>query len=477
MLDSLPAGEARLQRPVSLVRYTYEDFEAASHGRRNHSWRASSIPIVPVEAVSMGDVQVIAAHEPRKPAEPIIDLGVLKDIPSVKSVVVSTRVVATLPLPNICELLFTFGTPAPDSATLRQLTGLSALHAGFAAGGHHLDLESLPAEQMRKLAVNHWSVKSLIPLERMKGLRRLSAELFRDPLDAIGQMHELEYLRVRGPANGWAKLRDCTRLEEAHFIEVQIANLRRWNTWSQLRTLTLSGRGVKSLVGLETCQNLEELVLLNLKMNHLACLGELPRLKALTLRMADAVDLESIASLGKLRTFIIDSSLRDEPVRLQSLKPLARAAALEEIVLLETLVEDGDLLPLANLKRLKTVRLASRIGADVERLRAARPDIQIDYTPPDTRFDALREQVGFVTIQRPGAGLVKWSIFQDLASHLRVSTNYAAESRVKHEVRKRNSELARRLDWDTEAGAVGCYAKDEADIRAVAHILNEISVD
>jgi len=24
---------------------------------------------------------------------------------------------------------------------------------------------------------------------------------------------------------------------------------------------------------------------------------------------------------------------------------------------------------------------------------------------------------------------------------------------------------------------VGCYAKDEADIRAVAHILNEISVD
>jgi hypothetical protein len=193
--------------------------------------------------------------------------------------------------------------------------------------------------------------------------------------------------------------------------------------------------------------------------------------------MADAVDLESIASLGKLRTFIIDSSLRDEPVRLQSLKPLARAAALEEIVLLETLVEDGDLLPLANLKRLKTVRLASRIGADVERLRAARPDIQIDYTPPDTRFDALREQVGFVTIQRPGAGLVKWSIFQDLASHLRVSTNYAAESRVKHQVRKRNSELARRLDWDTEAGAVGCYAKDEADIRAVAHILNEISVD
>jgi hypothetical protein len=44
--------------------------------------------------------------------------------------------------------------------------------------------------------------------------------------------------------------------------------------------------------------------------------------------------------------------------------------------------------------------------------------------------------VGFVTIPRPGAGLPQWSIFQDLASHLRVSTNYAAESRVKREVQK-----------------------------------------
>lgn len=68
MLDSLPPGEARLQRPESVVRYTYEDFEAASHGRRDRFRRANSIPIVPIEAVSIGDVQVIAAHEPRKPA-------------------------------------------------------------------------------------------------------------------------------------------------------------------------------------------------------------------------------------------------------------------------------------------------------------------------------------------------------------------------------------------------------------------------
>jgi hypothetical protein len=145
-------------------------------------------------------------------------------------------------------------------------------------------------------------------------------------------------------------------------------------------------------------------------------------------------------------------------------------------LLLATVIEDGDLLPLADLKSLKKVRLASRIGADVEKLRFARPALQIDYTPSDTRFDALRERSGFVTIQRPGAGLDQWSIFQDLASNLGTSTNYAAESRLKREVRKRNPELAKRLNWDMEAGTVGCYADNEADIRAVANVVNEISL-
>ncbi len=117
------------------------------------------------------------------------------------------------------------------------------------------------------------------------------------------------------------------------------------------------------------------------------------------------------------------------------------------------------------------------IAADVEKLRAARPDLQIDYMPPDTRFDGLREKAGHVTIQKPGAGLEQWSIFEDLASLLGVSTNYAAESRLRREIRKKDPELARRLEWDTEAGAVGCYGANEADIRSVADIVNQLAVD
>jgi hypothetical protein len=147
---------------------------------------------------------------------------------------------------------------------------------------------------------------------------------------------------------------------------------------------------------------------------------------------------------------------------------------LEEVVLLQTVVADGDLSPLAELRNLQRVRLGPNIGADVEQLRAARPGLQIEYTPPNKEVDGSAEQIGFVTIQRPRAEISQWSIFQDLASRLGVATNYAAEGRIKREVRKRDLALARRLDWDTEAGAVGCYAETEDDIRTVAEIVIKI---
>jgi hypothetical protein len=104
----------------------------------------------------------------------------------------------------------------------------------------------------------------------------------------------------------------------------------------------------------------------------------------------------------------------------------------------------------------------------------ARPEIQLDYTPPDPKWEKLKERVGAITIQRPGEGLEKWSIFESLAPALKLATNYAAESRIKREVKERSKELSKRLEWDTEAGGVGIYAQSEADIRAVADIVNDL---
>ena len=232
---------------------------------------------------------------------------------------------------------------------------------------------------------------------------------------------------------------------------------------------------MKSLAGLKSCQRLEQLTLLNLTMNDLVPLRELPRLKTLTLRMvAKGVDLASVAAVPKLCSLVIDDVADGEILQLPTVKPLARASEIEELVLFHTTIEDGDLIPLAELPKLRKVRLGSMIAADVEKLRAARPGIEIDYAPPDPKLQALREQVGKVTIQKPGQGLKQWSIFQSLAPGLRLKTNYTAEDRIKKELNKRDPELAKRLDWDTEAEAVGVYANTEPDIRAVAELVNEL---
>jgi hypothetical protein len=470
MFWSLPLGPARLERPATPFRYTFEDFLQPAF-----LVQATS-PVIPMEAVRAGDIQVVAARELGAAPLPglTIDLDPLADFPSVESVIASARVKASRPLPHIRELLLIASPPLPDADTVTNLTGLQSLYALHAVG--KLDLNALNGPQMRNLAFDHWRIANIQALERMTGVEQLSAHLFRDPLDAVGRMANLRYLNIRGPAKGWAKLAGNTLLKEAHLIDVDIANLKRWKSWRRLRLLTLSGRGVKSLSGLENLESLEALTLLNTRTNELKPLRELPQLASLTLRMpAAGLDLDSIAQVPRLRFLEIDDASNSDSdiFRVPTLKPIEKAAALEE-VLLRCAVEDGDLTPLARLPQLRKVKLASYIGADVEALRAARPNIEIDYTAPDPKWAKLKERVGRITIQRPGGGLTEWSIFESLAGLLNVSTNYAAESLIKREVKKRNPDLTKRLHWDTEGGAVGISADAEADIRAVAEIINQI---
>lgn len=470
MFWSLPLGPARLERPTNPFRYPFEHFLQPAYLVRSTS------PVIPVEAAKAGDIQVVAARELGAAPYPgiTVDLDPLVDLPSVESVVAAARVRASRPLPHVRELILIASPPSPDATTLRNLTGLESLYALNTVG--EMDLEALNGPQMRKFAFDHWRITSIQPLERMTGLEQLSAKLFRDPLDAVGQMANLKYLHIWGPAKGWAKLARCTLLEEAHLIDVDIANLKRWNSWKRLRVLTLSGRGVKSLGGLESLENVETLTLLNTRTDELKPLRELPRLASLMVRMpAAGLDLESIAQVPELRSLVIDDSSNSDAdiFRIPTLKPIEKAGALGE-VLLRCAIADGDLTPLAKLPQLRKVTLASYIGADVEALRAARPDIEINHTLPDPKWAKLKERVGRIMIQRPGEGMEQWSIFESLAELLNVSTNYAAENLIKREIKKRDSRLAKRLHWDTEGGAVGVTADAEVDIRSVAEIINDI---
>jgi hypothetical protein len=478
MREDLPEGDERLKRPTTLFRYTFEHFARYGFlpqreplpGPREHC-------IIPIEAAASGDRQVIAAR-PLYGPNIVIDLDPLAALPTVESVVASTTVRANVEVPSVRELLMTGFADLPEPATLRRLTGLRSLSSNLGVRTA-LDLEALPAVQMRELAFNRWHVVSLAPLERFTGLVGLRAELYREPLDTISRMHQLRLLIVRGPARGWANLRECARLESAAFSEVQMANLKRWNTWTSLRELALAGRGLKSLAGLDANERLEQLTLCNLRMDDLAPLRDLPRLAALTLRMpANGIDLGSVARVPALTSLVIDQIVNTDRdvVHLPSLRPLAAARALEELALIGVRVDDGDALPLAGLPKLRKLKLGQDIAVDVGAIRAARPDLEVDYTPPPPRRTDLEERVGGVTINRPGDGVDKWWIFDDLADALGTPTNYAAEKKIQSAVRRQNGELASRLEWDTEAGAVGIFAAGEADIRTVAEIINALMV-
>jgi hypothetical protein len=128
------------------------------------------------------------------------------------------------------------------------------------------------------------------------------------------------------------------------------------------------------------------------------------------------------------------------------------------------------------LPKLRHIRLGQDIGIDVSALRAARPECAIDFTPPSSRRTDLEERVGNVTIHRPGDGVDEWWIFDSLADALGSPTNYDAEKKIRSAVKRDNRALASRIEWDAEAGAVGIFAAEEADIRRVAEIVNELLV-
>jgi len=478
MRHELPLGDERLKRPERVFRYRFGHFARfAALEQRDRLPEHPEHCVVPIEAVQPGDVQVQAARS-LMPEPVVIDLDPLAAFPSVESVVATTLVRTDRELPSVRELLVTAFSDLPDSATLRQLTGLQSLYFPFGTR-RKLDLNVLPATQMRELMVNRWQVTSLAPLERMTNLVSLRAELYREPLDAIARMSALRLLIIRGPAHGWAKLRECTQLESASFAEVDMANLKRWNTWKSLRELALTGRRLRSLAGLEASERLERLALVNLQMDDLAPLRNLPHLTSLTIRMpAGRIDLGSIGRVSTLRSLVIDQSVMSDRdiVHLPTLRHLSSARALEELVLIGVQVEDGDLLSLAELPRLRKVRLGDKIGADVEALRTVRPELEVYYTPPPARRTELELRIGNVTINRPGEEIDTWWVFDDLAELLGTSTNYAAEKQIRSAVKNLDTKLASRLEWDTEAGAVGIYAEHEQDMRKVAEIVNELVV-
>ena len=145
---------------------------------------------------------------------------------------------------------------------------------------------------------------------------------------------------------------------------------------------------------------------------------------------------------------------------------------LEELVLLNVDIVDRRLDALYELPRLRRLKLTGKVGPDVEQLRARRPDVEIETHLVGE--PAGRVYVGLVHYDPPRPGIESWSIFQNMTDLLGVPTNGQAEQRIRAAIRASDAALAKRLEFDTESGAVGIYAA-KLDIRAVAELIDGLA--
>jgi hypothetical protein len=192
---------------------------------------------------------------------------------------------------------------------------------------------------------------------------------------------------------------------------------------------------------------------------HLGALVALEDLR-LTLEKGTLKDLRALAPLRALRR--LEASGR----ALRSLEGADALPALETVVLRRTAVKD--LAPLADAPTLRRVALDERFGAEqVEALRAARPDIEIDWAAPEA--EPPGESVGGVRYRR--LDTAQWAIRQDVTALLDVDDNLAAEARVAGALRDEDADLLARLTLDSDAEALMLVAESEADARRAAEVV------
>ena len=227
---------------------------------------------------------------------------------------------------------------------------------------------------------------------------------------------------------------------------------------------------------MEAFTALEWLRLVMMGIDDLSPLAGLPNLAEIELTgLARARDLGPLGTLPSLRRLLIErAGIEDRDiVHVDSLRPLASARALEQIVLRATVVDDGDLGPLADLPALRRVEVYGDLGESVAALRRARPDVTVVWREGSGRSSGL--PAGPVFLHPADEKIPVWWMREDLTGLLGVPTNADAEDRLRATLKGEDPQLLARLRFDTEGDAVVVESESEEDLRAVARVIEQLA--
>lgn len=419
--------------------------------------------IVPIELVQDGDRQVVVQGRvgTAAPDEPA-SLDGLSEIASVESVILDRPVHLTRSLPQVRELMVTTGVSPPGTEVLQQLPNLRSLCLGRSAADPKIDLRVLMGMPgLEDLRFDATAVPTIEPLARLTGLRRIRIE--NHTFESIGPLAAATGLRFL--AVGWWKgmdrLGSLTALEEVELNEGTISSLRPFRRLTRLRSLTIFGRRLKRLDGIEELSSLEDLFLYN------------PGIE----------DLTPLVQLGGLRRLRLDV-----PSRVADFSPIGQLQHLEELIInikgdrSAALPRVGDL---SGLRSLRGLALTGADGAgwaallDLPGLERVLLYGSVDPRAPDAlrrRFPTARLDVRPVGHARPRPGPQelpdgRWWIRADVRSLLGAEDNFEAEERLRSRLEQADPALLDRLELDSEADSLGIIAPTEADIRRAMHVL------
>ena len=464
--------EDRHRRPERVERISWWDL-APHRGRRlDGGWGAH---LIPLEAVQKGDTQVLLAADPARGGhETVLSLDALADYPDLESVVASATVTASRPLRSVRELLVVgYRAQVPDQKTIANLPRLESLYASATPTRRQLRLEWLPS-RLQELAIG-WSTSEpqrLTRLGEFVELRRLSLDAGPStPLAGLANLKRLTYLHLNGGKSGWQKLAGLTELEEVHLLATGLRDLSVASGWTKLHSISLSGRKLTSLDGIERLTGLETCTLDWVAIKDLAPLQGLSRLTDLVLdALVEVRRLDGLRDLPALRRLVMSGAM-ERDWRIASLEPLAQLEALEELDIGQLRLDDPSVEALARLSNLKRLRLwtLNRV-AGLDDFRARRPEVEITDLGSGQE-DSGEVEVGPVTIHPPLETGGPWWILQDLSSVLSTATNAEAEGVLRRRLEAENPALLSRLEFDTEAGGVGIRGTEE-DLREVAGSLD-----
>jgi hypothetical protein len=252
-----------------------------------------------------------------------VSIDFLANFPSVTSIVADQIVQARRPLLHIRELFVLTHLGTVDQETLTNLPGLESLSLGPGVGTQALALEEIDSHDwdadrldlavlqgmpsLRNLRFHALAVQSLEPLQHLHRLECLRIE-GAPRLPQAGPLAGLTGLRWLGVEymKGLRHLRGLENLEAVELYEPALSNLNAFKAWKKVRSLLLTGRGVKSLEGIQALSTLEELFLGRTSVSDLAPLAQAESLCRLQLVLPDRItDFSPIRSLKNLQHLVI----------------------------------------------------------------------------------------------------------------------------------------------------------------------------